>query len=359
MILVRSFSFPSACLLLSILKVKPFISSAIISTSPPKSLTIAGTLYANDLNKTNGEFSHQIEGTAVISISLKIFDTFQNGTDNLKSCLQNVELIKGSFLNQEDVSSALRGVEILFHYASLTNPVTAVLNPVYDIETNILGSVKLIQAAIENSIERIVFPSSGGTIYGNNFRHAFRETDNLFPFNPYAISKLTIERYLEFFYRKYGMKYYVLRYSNPYGERQNPTGKQGVIPVFLNKILHNEQPVIVGNGTAVRDYIYIKDAISATIAVLESETEETTFNVGSGQGTSLLELLEIMRYVSVKAINPSFNVDDSDYISKIILDIAKIKKETGWAPSICLNIGIKNTWEWIVNDYSLPRREKA
>ena len=254
---------------------------------------------------------------------------------------------KGNYLNQQDISSALKDVDVLFHYISTSNPATTARNPVFDIETNVIGSIKLFQAALENDVERIVYPSSGGTIYGETNGKPITEKDPKNPINPYAISKMTTERFLEFFHHNYGMKYTGLRYSNPFGERQNPLGMQGVIPVFLYKILHGERPVVFGNGTAVRDYIYIKDAIDATLAVLDSKTKETVFNVGSGVGISLLQLIEIMRDVTGKEINPEFITDHSVYISKIVLDISKINQETGWSPSTGLDEGIKKTWEWI------------
>lgn len=296
--------------------------------------------------------SYLAEGLLSLGYKVKIFDTFQNGTSNLSNCINDVELIKGDYLNQDDISSALKGVDILFHYISTTNPATAARQPVFDIETNIIGSVKLFQAAVENDVERVIFSSSGGTIYGETNGCSMCEQDMVNPKNPYAISKLTIERYLEYFQHTYGLKYSVLRYSNPYGERQNQLGKQGVIPVFLYKILNDEQPVIIGDGTAVRDYIYIKDAIEATLAVLESGTKETIFNVGSGEGISLLRLIDIMRNITGKEVIPDFVPSNGVYISRIVLDISKIKQETGWFPSTSLHEGIKKTWDWLVKLYN-------
>lgn len=291
--------------------------------------------------------SHLAEELVRRKYEVKIFGTFQNGTGNLTNFIDNVELIKGDFLNPRDVSSALKDVDVLFHYISTTNPATIARNPVFDIETNVIGSVKLFQAALENDVKRIVYPSSGGTIYGETNGEPITESSAKNPIDPYAISKLTTERYLEYFHHTYGMKYTVFRYSNPFGERQNPLGRQGVIPQFLYKILHNEPPLIFGNGTATRDYIYIKDCIDATLAVLDSRTKETVFNVGSGEATTLLKLIDIMREVTGKEIHPEFITEHKKYISKNVLDISKIHQETGWVPSTGLNESIKKTWNWI------------
>ena len=143
------------------------------------------------------------------------------------------------------------------------------------------------------------------------------------------------------------MDYTILRYSNPYGKRQNPYGKQGVIPIFLNKIKHGEQPVIYGDGSMIRDYIYIKDAVDATIAVLEEKTNEKIFNVGNGKGASLNELIDIMSGVVGHKVVSEYVKDSGIYIPKIVLDISRIQKETGWKPTTELSEGINKTWEWI------------
>lgn len=291
--------------------------------------------------------SHLAERLVHDGFEVKIFDTFNTGTRNLEPIIKDIEIIRGDFLNKDDLSRALRNVELVFHYISTTNPVTAANNPVFDVESNIIGSIRLFQTAIENKIERIVFPSSGGTIYGPVQEDLITETHPLNPVNPYAISKLTIEKYLHYFNYSSGMNYFILRYSNPYGERQNPLGNQGVIPIFLNKIKNNEHPVIYGDGSAIRDYIYIDDAIEATMAVLNSNTNETLFNVGSGQETSINQLLSVMSGVTNHRVDPVYRENTGLYLPKIVLDISRIRKETGWYPKTDIKEGIKKTWEWI------------
>jgi UDP-glucose 4-epimerase len=291
--------------------------------------------------------SHLAERLVHEGFEVKIFDTFNTGTHNLDSIINDIEIIRGDFLNKEDLSRALKNVELVFHYISTTNPVTAANNPIFDVESNIIGSIRLFQTAIENKIERIIFPSSGGTIYGPVQEDLIKETHPLNPVNPYAISKLTIEKYLNYFNYSSGMNYFILRYSNPYGERQNPLGNQGVIPIFLNKIKNNEHPVIYGNGSAIRDYIYIDDAIDATMAILKSNTKETLFNVGSGQETSINQLISVMSNVTNHRVDPVYKENSGLYLPKIVLDISRIRKETGWSPKTDIKEGIKKTWDWI------------
>ena len=291
--------------------------------------------------------SHLAEGLVKRGYDVTVFDNFKIGRMNLDTVIDKIEIIKGDFFNETDVCNALKDVDYVFHYISTTTPATAIKDPIYDIESNIIGSVKLFQNAVNNNVKKIVFPSSGGTIYGETTRIRIRETDPVNPVNPYAISKLTIEKYLHYFEYMYGMDYTILRYSNPYGKRQNPYGKQGVIPIFLNKIKHGEQPVIYGDGSMIRDYIYIKDAVDATIAVLEEKTNEKIFNVGNGKGASLNELIDIMSGVVGHKVVSEYVKDSGIYIPKIVLDISRIQKETGWKPTTELSDGISKTWEWI------------
>jgi UDP-glucose 4-epimerase len=291
--------------------------------------------------------SHLTERLINLGYTVRVFDNFKNGMANLETIKNKIEVVDGDFLNEDEVYGALKNIDYVFHYISTTIPATAKNNPVYDIESNVIGSVKLFQSAIKANIKKIIYSSSGGTIYGEPINLPIREIDNTNPIDPYGISKLTIEKYLYYFNYNYGLDYTIFRYSNPYGERQNPNGKQGVIPIFLNKIKQGEQPLIYGDGSMIRDYIHIEDAIDATMAVLESKTHEKIFNVGSGEGRSINELLATISRVLGKKITPDYIKHNGTYIQKVILDISKIQSQTGWKPIISLEEGIRRTCEWI------------
>jgi UDP-glucose 4-epimerase len=291
--------------------------------------------------------SHLAERLINTGYNVTVFDNFENGMSNLETIKSRIEIIKGDFLSGSDIARALKNMDYVFHYISTTIPSTANKDPAYDIESNVIGSVKLFQSAVNSNIEKIVFSSSGGMIYGEPTSLPIRELDPLNPIDPYGISKLAIEKYLNYFSYTYGLDYTIFRYSNPYGERQNPNGKQGVIPIFLKRIKQGDPPVIYGNGSMIRDYIYIEDAIDATIAVLESKSHDTVFNVGSGEGRSVNQLVDIMSKVVGKKIIPNYIKENSKYIQKVILDISKIQNQIGWKPSINIEEGIRRTWEWI------------
>jgi UDP-glucose 4-epimerase len=268
-------------------------------------------------------------------------------------------LIKGDFFSEADVRTALQDVDYVFHYISTTNPATSIKDPVFDIQSNVVGSVRIFQAAQKAGVKKIFFSSSGGTIYGEPKSIPLGESAPTNPVNPYAISKLAIEKYLSFFYDQYGMEYTILRYSNPYGERQNPRGNQGVIPIFLHKVKNNEQPIIFGDGKSIRDYIYIGDAIDATLAIVKKNSGGLVYNIGSGRGTSLNELIRIMDEVTGKKISPVRMKDTGTYISKIVLDIKKIQNDTRWQPRIPLKEGIKRTWDWICSSAGEEKDERS
>lgn len=292
--------------------------------------------------------SHLTEGLLKKGYSVRVFGNFRLGTTNLSAIIENVEIIQGDFLSKSDVETALNGVDYVFHYISATVPATAIKDPIYDIESNIVGTVQLLQLAVKSNVKKIIFPSSGGTIYGEPMTLPVPETHPLNPQDPYGISKLTIEKYLNFFSQAYGLDYLILRYSNPYGEKQSPHGQQGVIPIFLNKIKMGERPVIYGDGSMERDYIYIGDAVEATIAAFESNTTDKVFNISSGEGISLNRLVDVMSDVVGKKIEPLYVQDPLVRVQKIILDVTRIREQVGWKPTTSLQDGIAKTWDWIL-----------
>lgn len=292
--------------------------------------------------------SHLSERLLREGYEVAVLDRFKSGVNNLWEISGQIEIFRGSYLDQELLRTAMKGMDYVFHYASSTTPATSIADPDYEIESNLLGSVRLLQIARDEGVKKVIFPSSGGTIYGEPKRLPVREEDCALPSNPYAISKWAVERYLHHFHELYGLDYLILRYSNPYGERQSPYGKQGVIPIFLNRIKHNQRPVIYGDGSMVRDYIYINDIIDATSILFESVIKDKVFNVGSGIGVSLNEIIKTMYSIFGEEIRPIYEINSSrTYVTSIVLDIAKIETKTGWKPSTSIEEGIRKTWIWI------------
>ena len=274
-----------------------------------------------------------------------VFDKFKNNIAKLKN--KKIDVITGDYLKRRDISEALRDTDYLFHMISTTTPLTSIKDPVFDVESNVIGSIRLLEEAVKNDVERVIFSSSGGTIYGDPISVPISEESRPNPTNPYSISKYAIEQYLNFFQKTNGLEYLILRYSNPYGEFQHPDGKQGVIPIFLDTIRKGKQPIVYGDGDSVRDYIYIKDAVDATTKIFEKKTKERIFNIGSGSGTSLNDLIRIMSDVTGKRIVPKYRRGPRVYVSRIVLDISRIRNEIEWRPRTPLDEGMRRTWDWI------------
>jgi len=177
-----------------------------------------------------------------------IFDKINCFKGNINHILKRIKFIEGDFNNDIDIKNALENVDYVYHFVSTTLPQSSNLNPYYDVESNVLGSIKLFEKCVEFLIKKVIFLSSGGTVYGISKEQIITESHPCNPVCSYGITKLAIEKYLNLFYYLNGLNYSVIRLSNPYGERQNPLVQQGVIPVFLKKALLNEVIDIWGDG---------------------------------------------------------------------------------------------------------------
>ena len=256
----------------------------------------------------------------------------------------------GNFLNQADIQKVLLNSEVVYHLMSATVPQTSNDNPILDVEENILGTLRLLDAVREAQIKKFVFASSGGTVYGIPKEIPIKEIHPTDPTSSYGITKLTIEKYLYLHSILYGLNYCVLRISNAYGERQPVTGTQGVIGAFLDKALHNSEITVWGDGSIMRDYIYIDDVVSAFIKAGAYEGEPRVFNIGAGQGHSLNDIINIIEQViqcSLVINNIPGRIFD---IPVNVLDISRAKKDLHWQPTVGIMEGISRTFEWMAKE---------
>ncbi len=292
--------------------------------------------------------SHLAANLVSKDVAVKVFDIDSKPSSFLMPLINKINYIPGDFLNTSDYEPHLEGVDSVFHYISTTSPKTSSKNPIYDIETNLMGSIQLLKSCVKKKVIKVIYPSSGGTIYGLNPALPSSEQSPADPPNPYAITKFAVENYLKLFYHDYGLDYLVLRYSNPYGEGQNLLKEQGVVASFLEKLYQQQLPVILGDGTSVRDYIYIDDAIEATVRLSLKNTRDKIFNIGSGTGVSLNELYATILTVTGKKITPQYIKSKAHvYVPKIFLDISRVTHELDWKPGVSLAQGLRKTWNWI------------
>ena len=252
-----------------------------------------------------------------------------------------LEQVQGDFTSSSDVSQVLAGCDYCFHLVSTTLPQGSNADPVYDVESNLVSSLRLMEHAVQHRIKKVVFVSSGGTVYGIPKASPIAESHPTDPICSYGIAKLAIEKYLALFKLLHGLEYKVLRLSNPFGERQRTESSQGAVAVFLAKALRNETIEIWGDGSVVRDYVYISDVVRAIASAALSPASETTFNIGSGRGVSLNEILAAMESLLGAPIRRNYSAPRPFDVPVNVLDIALARSKLGWAPSVAFEAGLK------------------
>jgi UDP-glucose 4-epimerase len=288
--------------------------------------------------------SHLLDKLMEEKYSIRIMDKYP---ERYRSPCKGVEYIYEDFQNRGVLDDMLKDIDIVFHLVNTTTPKTSNDDPAFDVQSNVLGTLDLLDRCIQRHIKKFVFISSGGTVYGTPELLPIAESHTLDPISSYGITKLTIEKYLYLYYRLYGLDYTIIRPSNPYGERQNPESIQGAISVFLGKIFKNEPIEIWGDGSVVRDFIYVKDLVDGIYSAAVNNSSNQIYNIGSGEGHSLNAIIDILRSVIDKDIKVVYKKGRVFDVPAIYLDITKAKKDLKWMPKTPLEVGIRKTWEYI------------
>jgi UDP-glucose 4-epimerase len=296
--------------------------------------------------------SHLIDRLAKDRHSIRVLDKY---AEKYRAPLKNVEYIFEDFQNRGILREALNGVDIVYHLVNTTTPKTSNDDPEFDVQSNVISTLYLLDQCVQQSIKKIIFISSGGAVYGVPDVLPIAENHTLDPISSYGITKLSIEKYLHLYHRLYGMEYTIIRPSNPYGERQNPEGIQGVISIFLGRLFKNEPVEIWGDGHIVRDFIYIKDLVDGIARAAFVQTTNCIFNMGSGVGYSLNDIISIIESVVGKKIQVDHKAGRAFDVPEIYLDITRAQKELDWVPRIEIQEGILRTWKFIQNLHSASR----
>ena len=293
--------------------------------------------------------SHVVDRIIEADHRARVFDMPNISLRNFETNIDRVEFVGGDFNNTKDVANALRGMDVVIHLVSLTLPGPSNENPIYDVESNVVRTLFMLEKALEAGVKKIIFASSGGTVYGNPKTLPISETHPTDPMCSYGICKLTIEKYLNLFNILHDLNHVVLRLGNPYGERQKTQNFQGAIAVFLGKALRDEEIVIWGDGSVARDYFYIIDAADAFVKAVELDTKSNIYNIASGTAVTLNELVATIERVTGKRLKIR-HVQGRKFDTPVnCLDIALASKELGWQPETSLEKGVKRTWEWLKN----------
>jgi UDP-glucose 4-epimerase len=260
-----------------------------------------------------------------------------------------VQWLTGDILSMHDVSDAIDGADIVIHLVSSTLPKSSNDDPVYDVQSNLVGSLQMLSAMVTKKVKKIIFISSGGTVYGTPRYLPIDERHPTEPRVSYGITKLAIEKYLLLFEQMHGIKATILRVANPFGERQRIETAQGAVGVFLHRALSGRPIEIWGDGTATRDYIYISDVADAFARAVAYEGPRNLFNVSSGEGTSLNELVSLLEEILGYPIERHYLPGRGFDVPVSILNSELARREMGWAPKVSLQEGIKNVVKWMKN----------
>mgnify|MGYP001462205268 FL=1 len=219
--------------------------------------------------------------------------------------------------------------QVVIHHAAHANVTESVRNPGYDASVNIGGSINLFESCVKHDVEKIVFASTGGALYGEACYLPADESHPIDPVSPYGVSKYAVEHYLYAYRENHGMEYVVLRYPNVYGPRQDPHGEAGVVAIFSLQLLSGQRPTIFGDGEKTRDYCYVSDIVDANVLALNYEGTGT-FNLGRGIEISDLEVFETVQDVIGSSIEPNYAPVRPGEVEHIALDASKAERDMGW-----------------------------
>ena len=244
-------------------------------------------------------------------------------------------------IRSESVGAVFEEVrpQAVIHLASQVSVSSSVRDPIRDADINIRGTVKLLELCQEYGVDRLVYSSTGGALYGEPTQLPCPETYQISPLSPYGASKYAAEGHIELFGRLYEQEYAILRFANVYGPRQDPNGEAGVVAIFAKRMINGEKVVIFGDGSQERDFIYVGDIAKATVEALDCGTGFAS-NLGSGVGTSVQELFNRLRDVIGYIGKPEYLDERPGDVFKIYLDTSRARKKLKWAPEVSLEEGL-------------------
>lgn len=253
----------------------------------------------------------------------------------------NLILVSASMGESLALEQAMEEADVVFHLASGSLPQSSNRDPQADVQVNLLGALNLLEAARMAQVKRLVMVSSGGTVYGVPQQVPIPESHPTEPTCSYGITKLAIEKYVALYRQLHGLDGVVLRVANPYGERQRLDSSQGVVPVFLGKALRGEPLQIWGDGSTVRDFLHVSDVVSALMAAVRYSGDASVFNVGSGEGVSLNQLVGLLETTLERSLDVKYLPSRGFDVPTNVLCIERAREHLGWSPSVPVVEGLR------------------
>jgi UDP-glucose 4-epimerase len=260
---------------------------------------------------------------------------------------ERLEWMSGDLLSVHDVEGALAGMDVVVHAAATTLPKTSNDDPVYDVRSNLVASIQMLEAMVKLGVRRMIFLSSGGTVYGSPSYLPVDERHPTEPLVSMGINKLAVEKYVLMYRRLHDIAPVILRVSNAFGPRQRVDAPQGAVAVFMHRTLKGLPIEIWGDGGAIRDFIFVEDLADAVTRATGYTGRESVFNVGSGVGTSLRNLVGTIEEVLSMRIERRYLPPRAFDVNENVLDNRLVTQEMGWRPKVTLREGLIRTAEWM------------
>ncbi len=278
-----------------------------------------------------------------------VLDDLSSGFE--KNINPKAKFVEGNICDKELVEKlfAEEKFDVVNHHAAQMDVRRSVKDPAFDANTNIIGTINLLQNAIKFKVKKFMFASTGGAVYGEQSYFPADENHPTQPRSPYGISKLAVEKYLYFYNAEYGLNYTILRYANIYGPRQNPFGEAGVVAIFSTKLLKGEQPIINGSGEQTRDYVFVGDVVKANVLTLKDSANDI-YNVGTGIETNVNQLFHKLNNIIGANKEEKHGLAAPGEQMRSVITSEKLFKKFGWRPSTTLDEGLKLTVDFFRNN---------
>jgi UDP-glucose 4-epimerase len=236
--------------------------------------------------------------------------------------------------------------EVVNHQAAQIDVRVSVSDPILDAECNVLGSINMLQLAVQHKVRRLIYASTGGAVYGEPKALPATEETPVLPLAPYGVSKHVVEHYLYTYHLLYGLPYVVLRYGNVYGPRQSSKGEAGVVAIFCEQMLAKITPTLYGDGKKTRDYVEVSDVARASVRALEAGDGEI-FNIATGIETTDYGVFVAVRdALGIPAFEPKYAPKRPGEVDHIVLSVDKARVKLGWQPQVAFRQGIQSTAQW-------------
>ncbi|MDB5415460.1 MAG: NAD-dependent epimerase/dehydratase [Rubritepida sp.] len=261
---------------------------------------------------------------------------------------RRVHWTAGEFNDIAALAKVIEGQETVFHLISASVPESSNRDPAADLSANTIGTLHLLELLRSGGVQKLIFTSSGGTVYGVPEHIPIKETAATDPISAYGISKLATEKYLALYHRLHGLDYRILRVSNPYGRYQAVHRRQGVVGALLHRAVTGEPLEIWGTGDVTRDFIHVEDVVAAMLSAHAYQGSHRLFNVGSGHGMSIREVADsVERALGRGPLERNYMRTRAADVPVNILDTSLIQRETGWRPRVDWEEGLADTLSWV------------